>query len=163
MFVTYRSEIIKDSIKICACSKCNKQVIIAKFSDEGIDKVKISDPDPTRKREFTHGKFEIPQESFEEFYNTVRSDYASPFKNHWHYCFPNGFRFKYEDEIIYNSFKNGDLHYKIVGLDKQGNLYALKLISNNPATHEAKPCWYPISLIDKNAIPLNDAGKLLFT
>lgn len=75
-------------------------------------------------------------------------------------CFPNGFKYKIGDEIIFEVFKDNigkRAAFRIIGIDTSAYTYTLEYIYLKQATINSF-----IYFVDKKAIPLTEITETLY-
>jgi len=146
----YIQNLQEKTLRDSTCYKCKAKIIFARYKD---------DYDSHFNGE--KSKFAGKWVGLDPLTEDQKTQQYPQYNLHFQNCFPNGFRFAFGDEILYSAFRGPEEVYKIVGLDDVGKYYGIRALNDKQV--QSKPSWHPISLVDKKATPLNEAGKLLFT
>lgn len=138
------NEVLLSTMRVSKCKKCGTNTAICKAKED--NKWLSIDIDHSEM------KFIDGTEVFEV---------SGMMLAHYIYCFPNGFRYKQDDEIIANIFNSGEKPYRIIGLDKEACTYYIKRLDSRNINEKAM--MQLAFFIDKNAIPKDEVSEALYT
>ncbi len=147
----YGADVQRDTKIEKKCAKCARDIVVYKYKTpqgpEGkfqwgvFDSVK-SGPDPK-------GAAWDGEENFK----------YKIFHLHYPYCFKEGFRFNFGDKILYKNMNSEkEIPYEVIGVDKANCQYLIQDIKDTENV-----CKAPVFIVDRKAMPLNEAMELLFT